>query len=325
MNSVHSEWVDVFESPTSRRSGPPGIDWTSAAPECPICWRRWLKADAPAGRLFSRRTQAALTAAALTLSGSAPAIGVAASPHHGDDHGASPKQAGAGDPGFNPNFDPGGPGVDPAPAPDEPDDPDDPDPAPATPGPAAPRDPVGDAADPGPPPEEPPPPAPSEDPQPSPAPPDDATPPQAATPPPSSAPAATPIAVISTKRFRPERHVVYARSARSHRSSTIRPPARVGRVAPKTPTPVAAVARTVVAPHAYRPYSGHAHAGQRSHVVRPGESLWSIASDLLGGGASAARISREVGRLWQLNQARIGSGDPDVIAAGTTLILPKVS
>jgi nucleoid-associated protein YgaU len=102
----------------------------------------------------------------------------------------------------------------------------------------------------------------------------------------------------------------------------IKPAARGGSSTPKTPTIVAAVTKTVVAPHAYRSDSGHAHAGQRSHVVRPGESLWSIASDLLGSGASAARISREVGRLWQLNQDRIGSGDPDVITAGTTLILP---
>jgi len=79
---------------------------------------------------------------------------------------------------------------------------------------------------------------------------------------------------------------------------------------------VAAVTRTVASPHLVR-----VHRGQHSHVVRSGESLWSIASDLLGHGATAARISREVERLWQVNKARIHSGDPDLVAAGTTLIV----
>jgi nucleoid-associated protein YgaU len=61
--------------------------------------------------------------------------------------------------------------------------------------------------------------------------------------------------------------------------------------------------------------------GSRSHVVRPGESLWSIAEDLLGGDASPARVAREVNRLWELNAARIGTGDPDLVMAGTTLRL----
>jgi Tfp pilus assembly protein FimV len=57
------------------------------------------------------------------------------------------------------------------------------------------------------------------------------------------------------------------------------------------------------------------------HVVQPGESLWAIASDLLGGNASPARIAREVHRLWQLNQDRIGTGNPDLVMAGTRLVL----
>jgi hypothetical protein len=57
------------------------------------------------------------------------------------------------------------------------------------------------------------------------------------------------------------------------------------------------------------------------HVVQPGESLWAIADDLLGPGASPARISREVQRLWSLNEARIGTGDPDLLMVGTELRL----
>jgi hypothetical protein len=59
----------------------------------------------------------------------------------------------------------------------------------------------------------------------------------------------------------------------------------------------------------------------RFHVVRPGESLWSIAADLLGPGASATTIVRQVQRLWKLNRDAIGSGDPNVLPAGVRLRL----
>ena len=54
-------------------------------------------------------------------------------------------------------------------------------------------------------------------------------------------------------------------------------------------------------------------------IVRHGESLWSIAADLLGPGVSPARIAAEVERLWRLNRARIRTGSPDVLPVGTTL------
>ena len=52
-----------------------------------------------------------------------------------------------------------------------------------------------------------------------------------------------------------------------------------------------------------------------------GESLWSIASDVLGDDASVAQIAREVNRLWELNSDRIGTGDPDLLMVGTRLTL----
>jgi resuscitation-promoting factor RpfA len=61
--------------------------------------------------------------------------------------------------------------------------------------------------------------------------------------------------------------------------------------------------------------------GDRTHVVAPGESLWSIADDLLGDDASVARVAREVNRLWELNARRIGTGDPSLVHVGTTLLL----
>ena len=61
--------------------------------------------------------------------------------------------------------------------------------------------------------------------------------------------------------------------------------------------------------------------GGRIHIVRPGESLWTIAEDLLGSDASATSIAAEVARLWELNRDRIPSGDPDLIAVGQRLRL----
>ncbi len=59
----------------------------------------------------------------------------------------------------------------------------------------------------------------------------------------------------------------------------------------------------------------------RLHTVQPGESLWVIAERLLGPGAGAAAISAEIARLWELNADAIGTGDPDMIMAGTKLRL----
>jgi nucleoid-associated protein YgaU len=59
----------------------------------------------------------------------------------------------------------------------------------------------------------------------------------------------------------------------------------------------------------------------RTHTVRAGESLWTIAERLVGPDASATAVAAEVARLWELNRDRIGSGDPSLIYTGTTLRL----
>jgi hypothetical protein len=61
--------------------------------------------------------------------------------------------------------------------------------------------------------------------------------------------------------------------------------------------------------------------GSRFHVVQPGDSLWSIAKQLVGPNATAGRIAREVDRLWTLNRSRIATGDPDLLLVGTRLQL----
>ena len=61
--------------------------------------------------------------------------------------------------------------------------------------------------------------------------------------------------------------------------------------------------------------------GDRTHVVRPGESLWTIAADLLPSDATTAQVAREVSHLWQLNRDHIGTGDRDLLMVGTRLEL----
>jgi LysM domain len=58
-----------------------------------------------------------------------------------------------------------------------------------------------------------------------------------------------------------------------------------------------------------------------SYTVRRGDCLWSIAEALLPSGAGNEEIAAEVARLWHLNADRIGTGDPNVILAGTQLAL----
>ena len=61
--------------------------------------------------------------------------------------------------------------------------------------------------------------------------------------------------------------------------------------------------------------------GAERVVVRPGDSLWSISSDLLGPNASTREIAEETERIHALNRARIGA-DPDLILAGLELFVP---
>jgi outer membrane biosynthesis protein TonB len=104
------------------------------------------------------------------------------------------------------------------------------------------------------------------------------------------------------------------------RSASHEQPAPVEATPPAEPTEEEAPNPTRSAP-ATPVESGRDLRGKNSYVVRPGDCLWQIAADLLSAGADTAAIEAEVARLWRLNEDRIGTGDPSLIYAGTTLRL----
>jgi len=129
------------------------------------------------------------------------------------------------------------------------------------------------------------------------------------------------------------RHAVaQARTASTHRSgapapapSAAAPPPTSARVAVAAPTPAASSSATPRATTTQRIVARRTPAGRfvvgagRWHSVRAGETLWSLATELLPPGASAAQIARQVARLVALNADRIDS--PDLIRVGHRLRL----
>ena len=120
-----------------------------------------------------------------------------------------------------------------------------------------------------------------------------------------------------------------ARSTGARRSARTRV-APSPAVRPSTASSPAPVRTVVVSGAARRERAGRAavtslgiRRGRATERTRScaGESLWTIATDLLGRDATAAQVAREVHRLWQLNRDRIATGDPDLLPVGTTLVL----
>ena len=56
--------------------------------------------------------------------------------------------------------------------------------------------------------------------------------------------------------------------------------------------------------------------GGAARTVRAGDTLWGIAREHLDADATDAEVFSEVQRLWRLNAAEIGTGDPDLILPG---------
>jgi nucleoid-associated protein YgaU len=303
-------------------------------PDCPRCRAERLAGSLRADSLVSRRTQAALAAGLLAFSaGASPAL--AQVPEVDQQQETAP---GGEPPGLSPDFDPGGDDTfdyNTAPVPGGPEaggeedeglgapletEPptdieappvveDTPEPPPAPPAPA-------------------PAPAPAAAPAPAPAPPPAAV---APAPPAAPAPAVPPAAELEQPAPQPEprktsmKRKIPTRDPKTHKvehrpvigTGPARPPESRAPDVQQAAAPASSTTVPVSQPSA--PTSGPINGP--SYTVRAGDSLWSMARRLLGPDASAGRIAREVNRLWQLNQDRIGTGNPSLIHVGTVLEL----
>lgn len=287
---------------------------------CPICIDRRLHGQLDAATLVSVRTQAAVVAGLVAASAVLPpAAALAVEADHTTEGTAVVSGAAPTDPAASSDYDPGGGETS---LPDQP---------PAAPSPAPEPDPVADDAGPvdavsqgeapdpvvdsGTPPSTPqaePVAAASEQPAP------------AETTPAAPSPAPAPAVSSAAEQTSPETSSAPEKKKRATKHRT--------RVADSSPAAVVAAAPTPVASASAAAVSAPVTTGVPSratpvsisgdvHVVQPGESLWTIADAVLGGEASTAAIAREVNRLWELNKAQIGTGNPDLVAVGTRLEL----
>lgn len=75
------------------------------------------------------------------------------------------------------------------------------------------------------------------------------------------------------------------------------------------------------------PAAAHGGAGRgtaassHSVMVKPGDSLWSIARSILPAGASDATIEHKLTEIWDRNATRIGTNDPNLIFSGQRLLI----
>jgi hypothetical protein len=169
-------------------------------------------------------------------------------------------------------------------------------------------------------------PAPPEPPTPTPAapPPPTADPPTIVEPltdtsaePPAKRPRSTPKAKRDEQRTGGSRAAAEAPAPAEPEQASTGDPAEPSPAAAAEP-PQASPAEVELVAHAT---GGRARPSDRFHVVRPGESLWSIAADSLGDRATPARIARRVNALWELNRDRIATGNRDLLMVDTRLRL----
>ncbi len=293
-------------------------------PDCPICQQR-LAGSLYSHPLLSSRTLAAITAGVLAITAASPPLAIAREADQEQTGNAPITPPPGADSAHKPDSDPGGPTSTapdtPAPPPPigtKPDtEPVDPDPPKDTPAPVVDADGTSDSG-----PNRQSLPATT---QPAPPPASAASPPAGAGPPPSAAtPLGTPAPEINqvTVTSSPQRHHGAPRGPRAANQPVI--PATPLEAQPGLPAEAAGQVPTEAAipPTPDAKTYAHAAARLRTHVVRPGESLWSIARATLGGNPSDAQIARQVHRLWELNKDQIRTGNPDLLMAGTKLKLP---
>lgn len=304
-------------------------------PSCPICRQTRLTGTIATSGVVSPRTQAVLAAGLLALPAVAPAASAFAAEQDQQQEGATPvAESAPADPAGSPDFDPGGETTDlpeavapvlqtQAPVDSEADDS-----APAEEAPATnPDEPVVDPGDGSgsPPAQQPaeqqgptPPDTSATAPTPTPVPPDT---PSGAAPSPTATPDAPPPAAAPPPARAPRAGGGANRSARRTNAQQVPPSGGEHPAAPRPAVATAPAAPTAVTVAFTAPRGDRAEPGDRTHVVLAGESLWAIASDLLGAEATPAEVAREVHRLWTLNHERIGTGDPDLLMIGTRLAL----
>ena len=327
-------------------------------PSCPVCRQERLYGTLSSEPVVSRRAQALLAGGVLAVSSAAPAIAVAQEPDRQFEGVAAPEESGAPDLD-DPTFDPGGDtalSFDTAPVTTAPGDaPDSGSGAPLDVEPTVDLDaqltPLAETGAPGT--EEQAAVPPVETVTPGAVPPSDAVPdgtvsPGATAQPvgpetpglyPNPAAGAVPPAQPSTEAGEwsthgPRTHKpIRAHGAHNYVPSDAGAPALPQRVgdgagAPSepdvpavSPAPVPVAVAQTDASSRMAPQKPSLDGDARFHVVQPGDSLWSIAKQLLGRDASAGRIAREVNRLWSLNRSRIATGDPDLLMVGTRLEL----
>jgi hypothetical protein len=286
-------------------------------PGCPVCRRDRLAGSLSGDELVSRRVQAAVAAGLLAFSTSGVSVAMASEPDEVSD--GTSEVVTPSDPSSSVDFEPGGEAGQ---LPDE---------APLAPETA--QAPVEDSEDLG-----------ALEPEPATdvaetvvndvaaeAPPAPPRTPAAQPSPPASEPPQSEVAPeaadVPPEDVAPKAERAERRAARSSQDAVEPAAAPVPAAAPPaaTPVPPEPPPPDAAAPVTTRVVSGadtgRAAAGDRFHTVRAGESLWSIATDLLGERASTARVAREVNRLWELNDDRIATGSPDLIYAGTRLTL----
>jgi len=303
-------------------------------PECPLCAER-LSGVLPSDAVVSARTQALMAAGVMALSAGTPSVALAAVPPDQEQEGMAAPEDAAPAPTISPGFDPGGGSTDlpveagppplPVASPDDEAAPvedeaaTDADGLVAEPGggtgpidaraqPVIDETPAPPAA-----------PAAPESPMATPAPAAAPSPPQRADRSPADDGGPQ---TLTGRAAAPSSANVAGRQTLRERVSAPPPGhAQAGTTVSYVTTTVPAARTSPVSNSAPVARQDGARRGDRFHVVRPGESLWSIARDLIGNEASVAAVAREVNRLWELNSARIATGDPDLLIAGTRLVL----